>query len=146
MEDLHLEIKAIPAQATWNIRYTVMWPNKSIDYVKLPADEEGLHLGLFVQGKLTSIVSAFIVDYKAQFRKFATLEEGQGKGYGSRLLSYLFNELKSKDVTVIWCNARVDKATYYEQFGLRRTNQCFARGEIEYVIMEMRLDRASPQS
>lgn len=137
MEEANLEIREISAEVTWNLRHTVMWPSKPIDYVKLPVDKEGLHLGLFVQGKLTSIVSAFIVDHKAQFRKFATLEEEQGKGYGTQLLSYLFNELKSKDIDKIWCNARIDKAAYYERFGLAKTAKHFTRGEIQYVIMEM---------
>jgi hypothetical protein len=48
-----------------------MWPNKSIDYVKLPNDQDGQHFGLFIKGELVSIVSAFIFSDEVQFRKFA---------------------------------------------------------------------------
>jgi len=132
-----MEIKQISYQSTWPIRHQVMWPDKPIDYVKLSTDAEGLHLGLFVEDRLVSIVSAFLEKHVAQFRKFATLQEEQGKGYGSQLLSHLLSELKAMEVTRIWCNARAEKASYYQRFGLNQTDKYFSRGEIKYVIMEM---------
>ena len=133
-----IDIKEISYPSTWEIRHKVMWPEKPLAFVKLPKDEEGLHLGLFLNDCLVSIVSAFIIDGEAQFRKFATLEEVQGKGYGSQLLSHLFNRLIKMKVQKIWCNARVDKVPFYQRFGLVKTENYFSRGEIKYVIMEKR--------
>jgi len=132
-----MEIRKIPYSSTWAIRHQVMWPDRPIEYVKLPHDKEGQHFGLFIEGKIVSIVSIFLVGKVAQFRKFATLKEEQGKGYGSRLLSYVIEDLISSDIEKIWCNARSNKALYYERFGLRRTNQSFSKGGIDYVIMEV---------
>ncbi len=137
MESPNIEIRKITAEATWSLRQEVMWPNKPIDYVKIAQDQQGLHYGLFVDDQLISIVSAFTNGDTAQFRKFATLQREQGKGYGSRLLSHLFKELTSMRTRKVWCNARIDKAAYYERFGLAKTAKHFTRGEIQYVIMEM---------
>ena len=132
------DIASIPPQATWPIRQQVMWPDKPLDYVKLDQDDQGLHLGLKVEGKLVSIISAFIRGNEAQFRKFATLTEEQGKGYGSHLLSYLIAELEEQGIEKIWCNARQEKAGFYARFGLMQTAKTFSRGGIKYVIMEKR--------
>jgi len=132
-----MEIRKITYSSTWAIRHQVMWPDRPIEYVKLPHDKEGQHFGLFIEDEIVSIVSVFLVGKVAQFRKFATLKEEQGKGYGSRLLSYVIEDLISSDIEKIWCNARSNKALYYERFGLRRTNQSFSKGGIDYVIMEM---------
>lgn len=139
MKARSVEIREIPAESTWPLRQEVMWPKKPIDYVKIAEDNQGLHYGLFVENKLISIVSVFINGDTAQFRKFATLQQEQGKGYGSQLLSHLFNELTARNIKKVWCNARVNKAAYYERFGLLSTENHFSRGEIKYVIMEMEL-------
>ncbi|MEO9966582.1 MAG: GNAT family N-acetyltransferase [Reichenbachiella sp.] len=130
------EVKTIPFQSTWDIRHSVMWPNKKVDYVKLPDDEQGQHFGLFVGEELVSIVSTFITSNEAQFRKFATLNEFQGKGHGTTLLTYLMTELELQNLKRIWCNARVDKTNFYKRFGLTTTQNTFSKGGVDYVVME----------
>lgn len=131
-----IEIQEIHYKETWDIRHKVMWPNQSIDYVKLSKDPTGLHLGLLVKGKIVSIISVFITGKEAQFRKFATLTEEQGNGYGSKLLEYLMNKLAQMQIMRVWCNARTDKTYFYERFGLTQTNEHFTKGGINYIIME----------
>ena len=130
------EIREIKAEGTWPMRHKVMWPDQPLDYVILPQDEEGLHYGLFKEGKLISVISLFIDMEEAQFRKFATATEAQGNGYGSALLFHLLETAKKLGMKRIWCNARTDKASYYERFGLSKTHQHFKKGGIDYVIME----------
>ena len=134
-----LHIEQIPYQITWPIRHKVMWPDHPIDFVMLPEDESGQHFGLFTEGKLVSIVSAFVREDEAQFRKFATVNEYQGKGYGTRLLTYLMADLESQQLSRIWCNARADKTSFYERFELEITDQTYVKGGINFVIMEKRL-------
>lgn len=133
-------IKEIPYQETWKIRQQVMWPNKPLSYVKLELDPFAMHLGLFVKQELVSIISIFITKNEAQFRKFATLNQYQGKGYGSSLLSYTIDFISQEDINKLWCNARVDKIGYYKKFGLTETNQTFSKGNIDYVIMQKTFD------
>ena len=129
-------IKEITAQETWQIRHQVMWPNEPLTYIQLPADKKGFHLGLWVDKELVSVISLFINEGSAQFRKFATLEKAQGKGYGSQLLNALIEIAITKGVPKIWCNARVEKTNFYTKFGLAMTKERFYKKGLEYVIME----------
>ena len=129
-------VKEISSEETIDIRHRVMWPNMPVDYVRLPEDELGKHFGLFVNGELKSIVSLFVKDNKAQFRKFATNKCEQGKGYGTILLNQVMDIAAAEGVLAIWCNARLSKSSYYLKFGLKQTNTCFNKGGIQYVIME----------
>lgn len=135
---MSINITEITAQQTLDLRHSVMWPNKPIDYVKLPKDEKGLHFGLWKNEKLVSVISLFIDGNSAQFRKFATDINEQGNGFGSQLLSHLFEVCKSKNISKIWCNARIDKTSFYERFGMNKTSKTFVKGGLEYVVMEKR--------
>lgn len=131
-----MEIKAIPAQLTWEVRHKAMWPNKPFTYIKIENDAEGQHFGIYLENKLVSVISIFITDTEAQFRKFATVPYYQGNGYGSTLLSYIFKEMSELGIKRLWCNARRDKTSFYERFGMVPTQTTFERGNISYVIME----------
>ena len=135
-DNLSFEIKTISSDQTLPIRHKAMWPNKPLDFVKIKNDEKGNHFGLFLNDKLISVVSLFIEQKEAQFRKFATLPEFQGKGYGSHLLKMLFEIIQQKDCNKIWCNARVSKIDYYKGFGLSETDNTFEKAENKYVVME----------
>ncbi|TYA75063.1 GNAT family N-acetyltransferase [Seonamhaeicola marinus] len=113
-----------------------MWPNKPKNYVRLANDENAIHFGLYLDMSLISIVSLFSKDNELQFRKFATLQSYQGKGYGSKLLSYCFAYAKNEGYRKIWCNARTDKSAFYKKFGLKETDTTFEKGGLQYVIME----------
>lgn len=131
-------IKEISATDTWPIRHQVMWPDQPFAFIQLPNDEQGLHYGLWLDKELISVISLFIKGDSAQFRKFATLDIHQGKGYGSQLLHYIIGIAKNKALSKIWCNARIEKAGYYEKFGLVQTKQRFSKKGIDYVLMEKR--------
>ena len=91
---------------------------------------------MFVNGEITSIISLFISNNEAQFRKFATLIEHQGFGYGTILLNKVIDLIKKEKIAKLWCNARVEKSKFYERFDLTSTTKKFKKGGIEYVIME----------
>lgn len=135
-----IQIKQISAEACWPIRHVVMWPDRELEYVKLPKDEMGLHYGLFKHNKLIAVVSCFVENHQAQFRKFACLQDEQGKGYGTKLLDFLLADLAKKPVDRIFCNARVEKAGFYERYGLKKTRHHFEKGGLYYVIMEKHKD------
>ncbi len=130
-----MNIIKINAEDAWEIRHKVMWPNKDIDFVKIENDENGIHYGIIEDKTIISVITLFINEEKAQFRKFATLEEKQGRGYGSKLLSYALEEAVRLGVRYIWCNARKEKTDFYKRFGLVKTEDCFKKSGVEYVIM-----------
>ena len=134
-----MEIKAIKASQTWQIRHEVMWPDQPFEFVMLEEDNAGLHFGVFDQEKLVSIVSCFIVNDEMQFRKLATLEDFQGKGIASQLLEYILKLAKEKDLKKVWCNARTNKKSFYEKFKMIDTNKTFTKSGQEFTIMEILL-------
>jgi len=131
-----ITITRIDKEQAWDVRHKVMWPDKEFDYIKLEDDDAGIHFGLFKDEKLLSIVSLFITNEEAQFRKFATLQEEQGKGYGSTLLDFVLNEAKNQELKRIWCNARKNKVDFYKKFGMHKTSSSFTKGGKAYVVME----------
>lgn len=126
----------IEKEQVWQLRHKVMWPEKDFDFIKLKDDDEGTHYGLFEGEELISVVSIFIRGVEAQFRKFATLSTHQNKGYGSKLLNWVLSEAKRMGVKRIYCNARVEKASFYEKFGLSKTDATFSKSGKDYIVME----------
>jgi len=82
------------------------------------------------------VISLFIVDKEAQFRKLATLTNYQGKGFGSKLLKEIIHIAKNNKLQKIWCSARINKVSYYTKFGMAITDKIFFKGGIKYVRME----------
>lgn len=134
-----LEIKLIQPSETWEIRHRVMWADKPFEDIKLPNDDSGLHFGLFRGSTLISVVSFFIENDVAQFRKFATETTEQGKGYGAKLLEYLIQACIERNVKVLWCNARTSSIGFYEKFGLEIVSDAWVKDGIEYVKMSRNL-------
>ena len=135
-----VEIKEITGSQTWPIRKEVMYPGYSIDFVKLPEDQNGTHFGLFYNNELVSVVSLFIEEGIAQFRKLATKVSFQGKGFGSQLLSHILEFSNQLNCSEIWCNARQEKCAFYRKFGMTEADKIFNRENITYVIMSKRIN------
>ena len=133
---MSLIIKEIHAKETYALRHQVMWPDKPKEFVILNNDEEGLHLGLCKDSNLIAVVSLFTKDGCAQFRKFATKASEQGNGYGTLLLNHLMQVLSTKNIQKLWCNARADKTSFYEKFGMLQTSKSFTKEGVKYIIME----------
>ncbi len=132
-------IEQIPPYLTWKIRHKVMYPDLSFDKVILPDDDDGIHLGLFDENVLISVVSLFRTDDSMRFRKFATLSEYQHKGYGSEILRYLIEYARGAGCSHIWCNARKSASGFYSKFGFIETGETSHANGHDYVIMERAL-------
>lgn len=133
---MEFQIKKISYKDTLVIRHKVMWPNKPLEYVQLPNDDTGNHYGFFVKENLVAVISLFIKNDAVQFRKFATRQAFQGKGFGSKLLAHVIDITEKENYQKMWCNARLNKTGFYNKFGFKETNTNFTKGGIDYVIME----------
>lgn len=124
---------------TLALRQQVLYPEKDIEFVKLPDDDLGLHIGIEENKELVCVMSLFIeMETKAvQFRKLATRTDMQGKGYASVLMKWLIDYATDMKLNKLWCNARKDAASFYKKFGYKETDQTFERSGHEYVIMEL---------
>lgn len=132
-----MEIKEIEASETWPLRHKVMWPNKPFDFVVLPNDKEGLHFGLFEKDILVSVISLFINGKEGQFRKFATDDYFQGRGYGTKLLNHLICEAKKLNIKSLKCNARMTAIEFYQRFGMKVASDIVRKNGKDYVMMEL---------
>lgn len=130
-------IKQIEASETWSLRHKVMWPSKPIDFVVFPNDEEGLHFGLYEKDILVSVISLFIDGQEGQFRKFATDDYFQGRGYGTKLLNHLIDEAKKLNLRRLKCNARMTAIEFYQRFGMKVASDIVRKNGKDYVMMEL---------
>jgi GNAT superfamily N-acetyltransferase len=135
-----MDIRNVDLDTVWQMRHEVMYPNEAFSYVQLPDDETGRHLGLYIENKPVSVVSLFDQGTAVQFRKFATLDSEQGKGYGSRLLDHIIKRAQIEGKERIWCNARVAAAGFYERFGMYTTGDGWWTKDIEFIKMEKQLN------
>lgn len=127
-----MEIKEIQASETYPIRQQALYPNDSVDKVILPDDAAGRHLGVFVRGECVSVLSLFQTSSGIQLRKFGTLPEHQGKGYGTKLLRYALEQAPSR----VYLNARSEKMDFYRKFGFSERVETFSRNGFTYCVME----------
>lgn len=123
-----------------DIRQQAMYPDREKEFVILPDDNKALHMGYFVEEKPVSVFSLFLVNGELQFRKFATLPQYQGKGYGAKLMEWLMEYAEDMKFARLWCNARVEKTDFYMRFGFAKTADTFEKNGYEYVVMERRFN------
>lgn len=133
------DIEQITQELTWKLRQKELYPDLPIDAIKLPEDDLGIHLGLFYENKLATVVSLFEENNKLQFRKLATDKKFQRLGLGSKMIAYILNYAKEKQYKKVWCNARMSANVFYEKLGFTKTNEGFCKGGIDYVIMEIKI-------
>jgi GNAT superfamily N-acetyltransferase len=130
-----MRIISISTEQTYPLRHAVLWPDKPLDFVKVPDDEQGLHFGIEHDGQLVSVISLFFEGEEARFRKFATHPNFQRKGIGSQLLTHTIEIAKVQGCQLIWCDARLDAQAFYERFGMKPTGDIFYKGAIPYTKM-----------
>lgn len=120
-----IEIKEIPAEATYGIRKSILRKGMSLPH-KMAGDEDkdSLHLGVFLKDKIVCVGSfmksrsqLFQEQDQYQLRGMASDADAQGKGYGKLLLREAEQILKNRSVKMIWCNARVTAIPFYIKLG-----------------------------
>lgn len=140
MKEIELiEIQKVNADNVMEIRHLVLWPDKPLEFVKVPEDESGIHFGLYFNGALVSVISLFAEDTSIRFRKFATLPDFQGKGLGTKLLQHALTYAREHGYSRMWCDARTDALGFYERFGFKKFSEPFFKEHIEYYKIEQML-------
>ncbi len=134
-------ISEVPYSDVLEIRHKVMYPEKDKEYVALPDDDKALHIGYYKEGMLVSVLSLFLHNRELQFRKFATLSEFQGQGYGSELMKWVLDYAIDMKFERLWCNSRVEKTDFYEKFEFVKTNQIFEKDGRQFIILERKFQQ-----
>ena len=134
-----MDIRLITLDEALPIRHCVLWPNKPLSFCKVDGDDTASHYGTFLDDKLISIASIYIEGKVARLRKFATLEEFQGRGVGTKLISHIIAELKLAGIETFWCDARTTAVEFYKKFGMEVQGTEFVKSGITYYKMEVSL-------
>jgi len=130
-----MQIASLHWTQTIPIRQRVLWPNRPPEFCHVAGDEDALHFGAFVDDELVSVISLYIRNKEARFRKFATLVEHQQCGIGSVLLTHTISIAQEKGTTRIWCDARETAVEFYERFGLMKEGELFYKSGVGYYKM-----------
>ncbi|MFD1143222.1 GNAT family N-acetyltransferase [Larkinella insperata] len=133
-----MTIRPIKPEETYPLRHDVLWPDKPVEYVMLDNDADGYHFGAFQETRLLAVISLFVRDGTARFRKFATRPDSQRQGIGTRLLNQVIEEARRLGAHTLWCDARLSAAAFYQRFGMKPEGEVFYKGEIpcsKYVLL-----------
>jgi len=131
-------INEVPYAEVLELRREVMHPDKNVEFVKLPDDDMGLHIGVYEKDILVSVMSIFLHGRDVQYRKLATKEEERGKGFASALMQWLIDYANDLKLDRLWCNARINACDFYKKFGYVEIDECFSKNGYDYVVMERR--------
>lgn len=134
-----MNIVSLSASQTLPIRHHVLWPDKPEKFCILPDDENGTHFGIEVKGELICVASLFWLHNDVRLRKFATINEFQGMGFGSKLLHFMLNEMKQQGASTFFCDARTTAENFYTKFGLQKSGKSFDKSGVSYYKMSKTL-------
>mgnify|MGYP000903209569 CR=1 FL=1 len=129
-------ISEAPYGEVLTIRQQVMYPDKDVDFVKLQDDDQAIHVGVYENNSLVSVMSIFLHGRDVQFRKLATLNSMQQKGYASALMQWLIDYANDMKLERLWCNSRKEAIDFYKKFGYEETDKQFTKNGYDYIVME----------
>jgi GNAT superfamily N-acetyltransferase len=137
-----VEIRSITADQTLDLRQRVLWPNKTRAEMHLPGDESALNFGAYQNKALVGVGSFFRDQGDAsvfRLRKMAVEPQLQGQGIARALIVAARLALERKGATLIWCDARLSAAGFYQKCGFEIGAEVFQKSGIDYVKARLTL-------
>lgn len=140
-----MRIIKLKAEDTYSIRKEVLRKNMTLSHkMKGDHDSDALHLGVYERDQLVCIGSFMKAERtdlsgrQYQLRGMATIDSAQGKGYGKLLLQEAETILRSKDIDLIWCNARAVAIDFYKKMGYQLMGDVFEVPQIgpHYIMFK----------
>ena len=124
-----IEIKQLETDAIKGLRYEVLWPHKnSVEECTIDPDNENstFHIGATIGEEVVG-TSTLIVDINPKFeeqnqyrlRAMATSPKIRGTRTGVAIVNRAIDELRKRDVKLIWCDARLIATGFYEKLGFK---------------------------
>ena len=121
-----IRISEILPQETYEIRKDVLRDNIALtEKMNGDFDESTIHLGVFNNEEIVCVATFMqhkndhFKGFQYRLRGMATKKEFQHKGLGKIIMEEAISILKKKEVTVLWCNARVFALKFYENCGFK---------------------------
>ncbi|WP_139838711.1 GNAT family N-acetyltransferase [Pseudoruegeria aquimaris] len=136
MPQTTFHIEEIAAEETLALRQAVLWPDHPRGFSRVENDAEALHLGGFLGARLIGVISLYDEGDSARIRKFATLPEEQGKGYGSALFSEALARAQAAGHRRVWLSGRETARAFYEKRGFSVFGAPYEKEGLPYRALE----------
>lgn len=130
-----IKVVTLSVEQVLPVRHAVLWPHKPQIFCQLKEDQQGEHFGVELEGQVVCVASVFTNSREVRLRKFATLENFQGRGIGSTVLQYLIGHYQEKGFQYFWFDARETAIAFYQQFGFAKQGSRFYKSDIAYFKM-----------
>lgn len=119
-----IRVSEISAIETYTIRKEILRKGIPLsERIRGEFDESSFHIGFFMNTKLIGVCSFIEKKHECfqgiQYRLagMAILEKHQRRGVGSSLIKNALIILKKRNVSIVWCNARVSALKFYDKLG-----------------------------
>ena len=122
-----------------HFRQAMLWPDKPLSHVMLPDDDTALHICGRLDRRVIAAGSFFVGGDAAQLRKMAVDPVFRGQQLGKNLVMYGACEVAKQGVKVLWCDARVESAGFYERLGFRVEDSEYEKSGALYRKASMQL-------
>lgn len=127
-----MDIIKISAADVLPIRHQVLWPSKPMSFCAVEGDEHATHYGAYIDDRLVCVASVYVEEKQARLRKFATLQEYQGQGVGSKVIEHIIKDLQADQVSYFWCDARTTALGFYQRFEMQVEGVEFQKSGVSY--------------
>jgi N-acetylglutamate synthase-like GNAT family acetyltransferase len=124
-------VVSVEAAHVWELRRRMLRPGLPWEASKYEQDHlaSTRHLAILeddvVVACTTLFPQAFEQEAAVRLRGMAVDPAYQGRGWGSVLVQHSRRQAVSEDVELLWCNARVSAAGFYEKQGFQLTGPVF---------------------
>ncbi|GIT91838.1 N-acetyltransferase [Jannaschia pagri] len=128
-----MEIIPLTAEDTLPLRQKVLWPDRPLGALRVPGDDDAIHLGAERSGSLVGVAS-FYSDgpTSARLRKLAVDPAYQGQGLGRALVQAGALVLRQAGCDTLWCDARATALTFYHGLGFTIAPDSFEKSGLAY--------------
>lgn len=128
---MELSVRHISASDTHELRHRVLWPHLAspeVCIIDIDDRDDAFHVGVFAEGALISIGSFFALysprlEQASQYRlrAMATDPNFRRLHAGDSLITFALEELRNRNIEVLWCDARLVAVPFYEHLGFQKS-------------------------
>ncbi|WP_420861281.1 GNAT family N-acetyltransferase [Algirhabdus cladophorae] len=129
---MSLHIKPVPVDEVLELRQRVLWPEKSLESVRVNGDAAAYHLAAFQDQIVVGVGSFYTDGAGARLRKLAVEPSCQGKGIGGQLVQTGAAHLRENGIEVLWCDARQTALAFYRGLGFTIDPEAFTKSGLPY--------------
>ena len=103
-------------------------------------DEEALHMVVMDRERVIGTARVrFLSDRQAKIERMAILKSFRRRGIGSRILSFLNEQIGKKQVDELVLHAQHSVMAFYKSCGFKETGSPFLEAGIKHIKMKKRL-------